>query len=846
MTFVLRMAGRELRASWRRLAFFFVCVAVGVGAIVALRSIIQSVGATMTAETRALTAADILIESERPWSEEALALIDAVLAGEPELAQTSSIETTTMARPADETKRVAKVVELRGVQAAFPFYGEFVLRDDVPYRHALLAGGGALVRPELLTQLDLSVGDEMIIGERTFEIRGVILREPGGQLGAFSFGPRVLVDYDDLLASGLLVVGTRAEWQLLIRVPEARIEPLVEQLQEPLRDEFVRTRSYRRTEDRIASNMLRAENYLSLIGFVVVILGGIGVWSVTRVFVHQRIRSVAILKCLGATSRQVLAIYVVQVVALGLGGSVLGVALATGALAVVPASLADQAATVAGLSDLSYGLTASAVAQGVGVGVVVSLLFALGPLLEMRAIKPLALLRWGLVTTHVWDWVQVAVVAALTTGLIVLASWQAASWEVGFWVCGGFAVVAIVLHLVGQGLVRAIQPVGTGARFALRHAVLNLARPGNQTRVILLAVGLGSFFIIGIQAVQANLLSAFELEIRDDTPDMFLIDIQQDQVDGVSALLAERVGRAPSLLPVLRARVTGVTGRRTTLEGVQAVRRRGVRREYTVTYRDHLEENERVVAGTFWEPSASDQAEVSVEERVRERLDLEIGDTLRFDILGREILARVSSVRTVDWDDSRSGGFMFLFRPGVIEQAPHSYIAFMQGPPETNARARLQRDLVAGFPNVSVIDGLEVIATVRRILDHVTLAISVVGGIALLSGVLILVGSVAMTKFQRLYETAIFKTLGATTRMIVLMLVFEYGTLGTLAGLVGSAGALALTWGLTRFVMEINWDPAPLVNVVGLVLTALVVGVVGVAASLDVLRKKPLSTLRAE
>ena len=844
--FVLRMAGRELRASWRRLVFFFVCVAVGVGAIVALRSLIQSVGATMTAETRALTAADILITSGQPWSDEVLAIIDATLAGEPELARTSSVEIASMARPADETKTIARVVELRGVQAAFPFYGKFVLQDDMPYHHGLLAGGGALVRPELLTQLDVAVGDQIIIGEGTFEIRGVILREPGGQLGAFSFGPRVLVDHDDLLATGLLGFGTRAQRQLLVQVPEARIEPLVAQLREPLRDAFVRVRSYRQTEDRIAANMLRAENYLSLIGFVVVILGGIGVWSVTRVFVQQRVRSVAILKCLGATSAQVLAIYVLQMVALGLGGSLLGVALAAGALAAIPASLAEQAATAVGLGDLSYGLRASAVAQGVGVGVVVSLLFALGPLLEMRAIKPLALLRWGLVTTPARDWVQIAVVAVLTAVLVVLASWQAASWQVGFWLCGGFALVAVVLHLVGQGLVRVIQPLGVGARFALRHAVLNLARPGNQTRVILLSVGLGSFFIIGIHAVQANLLGAFALEIRDETPDMFLLDIQQDQVAGVSALLTQRVQQAPSFLPVLRARVTGVTGQRTNLESAREVRRRGVGREYTVTYRDHLEENERLVAGAFWGPEASDQGEVSVEESVRERLDLELGDTIRFDILGREILATVSSVRTVDWDDSRSGGFMFLFRPGVLERAPHSVIAFMRGPPETVARARLQRDLVAGFPNVSVIDGLEVIATIRRILDYVTLAISVVGGIALLSGVLILVGSVAMTKFQRRYETAIFKTLGATTRTIVLMLVFEYGLLGTLAGLVGSVGALALTWGLTRFLLEITWTPAPLVNLAGLGLTALVVAVVGVTASLDVLRRKPLATLRAE
>ena len=847
MTFVLRMVGRELRASWRRLAFFFVCVAVGVGAIVALRSVIQQVGVAMAGETRALLAADLEIESEQPWSEAALATIDGILGAEPDLSRTRSIETPTMARPADESKVAARVVELRGVEAAFPFYGRFVLEDGRPYDHRLLAGGGALVRPELLTQLDVAVGDDILIGDRSFEIRGAILREPGGGIGAFSFGPRVFIDYDDLLETGLLTLGTRAERQILVRVPEPRVDPLAASLRGPLRDEFVRVRSYRNTEDRIARNLSRAEDYLSLIGFVVVVLGGIGVWSVTRVFVQQRVRSVAVLKCLGATGRQVLAVYVVQVAVLGLGGALLGVALAAGALASLPSSLTAQAAAVAGIEDLSYGVTGSAAVQGLGVGVLVSLLFALGPLLEMRTIKPLALIRWNLIPAAARDWVQWAVVGALAAGLVALASWQAASWEAGLWVCGGFAAVAVVLHGVGRTLVRLVQPLGAGARFAVRHAVLNLARPGNQTRVILLAVGLGSFFVIGIHAVQANLLGAFALEIREDSPDMFLIDIQQDQQAGVRELLAERVGPgAADLIPVLRARVTGVDGLRTRLDSARAVRRRGAGREFTVTYRDRLEANERVVEGAFWAPGGPGRPEVSVEESIRDRLDLAMGDVLRFRVLGRDVRATVTSVRAVDWDDSRSGGFMFLFSPGVFDGAPHGFISFLRGPPETAARARLQRDLVAGFPNVSVIDGLEVIATVRRILDYVTLAITVVGGIAIFSGVLILVGSVAMTKYQRRYETAVFQTLGATRRSLVTMLVVEYGTLGGLAGAVGSIGALGLTWGLSRHLLDIDWDPAPLVNLGGLLLTTLVVGGVGVAASLDVLRRKPLATLRAE
>ena len=215
-------------------------------------------------------------------------------------------------------------------------------------------------------------------------------------------------------------------------------------------------------------------------------------------------------------------------------------------------------------------------------------------------------------------------------------------------------------------------------------------------------------------------------------------------------------------------------------------------------------------------------------------------------MLGREISARVTSVRKVQWDDTRSGGFMFLFRPGSFGGAPHSYVAFLQGPPEAEARALLQRAAAERYPNVSVIDGLTVINTVRRVLDYVTLAVSVVGAVALFSGALILIGSVAMTKFQRIRDAAVFRVLGGDTRMLATMLALEYGVLGVLAGAVGSAGALVLTWALARYVLGITWFPSALTNVLGMVVTAAAVAVTGVVASLDVLRRKPLATLRAE
>jgi putative ABC transport system permease protein len=237
---------------------------------------------------------------------------------------------------------------------------------------------------------------------------------------------------------------------------------------------------------------------------------------------------------------------------------------------------------------------------------------------------------------------------------------------------------------------------------------------------------------------------------------------------------------------------------------------------------------------------------VSIEIGIRDRFKIGVGDMIRFDILGRIITAKVTNVREVDWKDSRNGGFMFVFRPGPLDNAPQTFIAPLKGPDGTEARARFQHDLVERFPNVSVIDFHEILATIQDVMSKVTLAITVVGGLVLFSGGLILVGAVAMTKFQRVYEAAVFKTLGASTRAIAKMLLFEYGVLGLLSGAVGSLGAVVLTWGVSRYALDIPWRLFVGEHLGGVVATAVLVAVIGVVSSLDVLRNKPLLTLRAE
>jgi putative ABC transport system permease protein len=887
MGFVFRMTARELRASWRRLVFFFVCVAIGVAAIVTLRSIIQSLRTGLMREARATIAADVIVQTNRPWEPAVKAELEARLARAPVLARSESIETATMVR-AEQGAPVARMVELRGVAPGFPFYGTLLLQNGLTYSHDLLSGGGALVRPELLSQLGVSPGRRIVIGGRPFTIRGVIDQEPGRRVGGFSLGSRVIVDLADLRQTGLLSFGSRANYQILLKLRDDGVDPLTRDVRTMFRDRFVTARSYKSTEDQIGESLLRAENFLSLVGFVIVVLGGIGVWSVTRVFVRQKIRSVAILKCIGASTAQVLATYVLQVALLAMAGSLIGVGLSALAILAIPERL------TASFGGLPYGLTWSAIAQGLTVGLLVSVLFALVPLLDVRRIKPLLLIRGGEMTAagatvvtgpfsarflerfRRVDWLQLTTAATVGGALVLVAAWQAGSWRAGTAVSLGFAGVAAVLYGAGWVLIRIVSPLSDAPWFPLRHAVISLRRPGNQTRVILLAVGLGSFFVLGVKALQDNLIAEFAVGMDRGGADMFLIDIQKDQTDGVRALIQERQdpgAPGPRLLPVLRARVTFVRGREVNLENVGDVRGRGsLAREYTITYRDALAPNEAVVQGKFWQPPSgaaggssgstgagrsavgggeadgrsTPEEEVSIEESIHERFKVNVGDEMRFDVAGRTIGARVTSVRHVEWGDSRSGGFMFVFRPGALEQAPHTFVAFIKGPDSAEARGRLQYDLASRYPNVTAIDGREILARIRVVVDNAVLGISIVGGIALLSGVLILVGAVAMTKFQRVYEAAILRTLGASTRLLTATIAVEYGALGLLAGLIGAAGAFVLSWGVARYVLDIPWRPVPGLLAAGALLTMLLVGLIGVLASGDVLRKKPLATLRAE
>jgi len=381
---------------------------------------------------------------------------------------------------------------------------------------------------------------------------------------------------------------------------------------------------------------------------------------------------------------------VLQVLWLAGGGSLLGLLLAMGSVAMIPHRLLEP------VGITSIGVTPSAAVQGALVGMLVSLLFALVPLLEVRRVKPLLLLRADTMTTaRRRDWQSWLAGVAVVIALALVAVWQASSWKAGLFVSGGLAVVGLALLGVSRILVSTVGRFARSSRFALRHAVLSLGRPGNQARVILMSVGLGCFFVLGVRAVQNNLLDSFRFQLGTNSPDLVLIDVQRDQVDGVRSAVAPYVTAPPRLMPLLRGRVVGVDGTRINLPTPDDVRRSGgLTREFGLTFRDTLQDNERLVAGTFWSGPLTEamtpdgfDTEVSIEQMVNTEEHVEVGDKIRFDVGGRILRTRVTSIRKVTWDEAQNGGFVFVLRPGpAVERTPHTYVGFIEVAKTTEAR----------------------------------------------------------------------------------------------------------------------------------------------------------------
>jgi putative ABC transport system permease protein len=840
--FVLRMAVREVRASPRRLLFLTTSVAVGVAALVAINSFTANLRESVRRQAQALLGADLSLESRQPLPPRAGRLIDTLVGRGAEEARVTNFSAMAYVPRTDGTR----LVQVAAIRGGWPFYGRIRTEPDAAWPE-LQSARHVVVDPSLLTALRARVGDTLALGEARFVISGTVVSAPGNVGLRAAFGPRVFIPARFLEETRLLGFGARAEYEAYLRLPAGvSAEAVAEEHQAGLRGERVRVRTVADDREQLNETLSRLTGYLGLVALIALLLGGIGVASAVVVFIRQRMETIAVLRCLGATGRRVLAVYGVEAAGMALAGSLVGAAVGVGFQQALPGLLAELLPV-----DVETAVSWSAIALGVGMGLWVALVFALFPLLSVRRVPPLAALRRDYETEprprDPWRWV---VSVALGASTVALAAIQVGSLRQGAIFAAGVAVALLVLWLASWALVRAARRwLPSGWPYLWRQGFSNLHRPSNQTVTVVLAIGFGAFLLGTLVLVQLNLLQQLRLTGGPARPNLVLFDIQPDQLSGVRRELRDAGLPYAAPVPIVPMRIASVKGRPVrgilsdTSDTGAGSGSWAFRREYRSTYRDTLVASERLAAGRWWgEPGPLPG--ISVESGLAQELEVGVGDEIVWDVQGIQIPTRVTSLREVDWARFEPN-FFVVFEPGSLEGAPHT-LATLTRIEQPAARGSFQRRLAERLPNVTTLDLSVVQEALERLVDRVVLAIRFMAGFTLATGTLVLVGALATSRFQRIREGALLRTLGATRSQLFRIVLAEYFALGTMAAAVAAALSAAAAWALARWVFEGRFSPQPVpLAALALGVVALTV-VVGLANSREVIRRTPLEVLRGE
>lgn len=926
---LLRLAWRESRTARRRLALYMSSIAFGVAALVAIDSFAGNVTRSIREQSRTLLGGDMALQARAQFPAVVDTLLDSLSTLNVQSARVTTFASMALAEPSGGTR----LVQVRAVSPGYPFYGAI---ETVPAAawSRVHTDTVAFVDPSLLISLDAAVGDTLRLGQQRFVIGGTLGNVPGDAGITAVIGPRIYVSDQWLERMGLLRFGSRAEYDLVLRLPapmatpqaaalvardlRRRIDPVEAARREaaeannederagpgggndePETDTVatlpvtastdtarldsartdgsaadsataaaratgltsvaprtrVRVRTVADTEEDFTEAVAQLADFLSIIGLIALLLGGIGVASGVNAFVSAKIDTVAVLRCLGATSRQVLALYVVQAAAMGLVGASAGAALGVAVQFLLPRVVGDFLPL-----DVVLTLEPRPLLLGLATGVWVSLVFALRPLLALRRVSPLQAIRRNADSAALpreWkDPARLIVDALLVISIVGIVVSRVGSWREGLAITGGILAVVVVLWVAATLLIAgARRSTRPSWPFELRQGVANLHRPANQTRAVTLALGFGAFLLSTVYLVQANLLSRVQSTSDAAAGNLLFFDVQDDQATPLDSILRARQHEIVQTTPIVTMRVDAINGRGVAaLQADTTVRRANwaLRREFRSTYRDELQASEKIMTGAwFGAAAARDKAraanpdapfELSLEQDVARDLAVTLGDTITWNVQGVPVRTVLTSTREVNWGRFEAN-FFAVFEPAALRRAPQQYVIVANVPPG-DAVAAMQRDVVRRFPNVSSLDLTLVRQTIGAIVNRVTLAIRFLGLFSLAMGVPVLFSAVAATRRARLREGVLLRTLGASRVQVARVLLAEYGALGALGALTGMLLAFAGAWALTRFVFEDSFDPAvgpTMLIAVGMLLLTMTIGLL---TSRDVYRETPMMAIR--
>jgi putative ABC transport system permease protein len=859
-------------------------ISLGVAALVAIDSFAGNVTRSIREQSRSLLGGDISFTSRRPMTKEQQAILDTVQTRwQSQFARVVSFPSMGLVQRTGKTR----LVQVKAVSSNFPFYGEIT---TTPANKWGLQNSGpiALVDPSLLIALSARIGDTLSIGAMKFTIGAALKDVPGTPGVAEIIGPRVFIAERYLPETQLLVFGSTAEYAVLAKLPgTADPRKVVAGVRRSLDRQQLRAVTVMQNQQNATAAIDQLSKFIGIVGLVALLLGGVGVASGVRAFVARKIDTVAIFRCLGASSEQVLLMYVAQAAAMGVIGAIVGAAIGV-AVQLGLTSVSRDFLPV----DVKVTLEPAAIMTGIIIGGWIALIFALRPLLALRNVSPLQTLRRDAdseVLKMKWtDFPRVAVNIALVASVVLIAILRASDVKEGI----GFSVatLAVIAVLTASALLLSFvarKGLRTGWPYVVRQGVANLYRPANQTRSVILSLGFGAFLVTTIYLVQSNLLERFEINASASSANLVFFDIQDDQVSGVDSMVRSS-GNILQSAPIVTMRITRINDRpaeqiiaesrarrssdsMTLKKGGAAAdsirkrraaeaeaRKRGtpqgqsgragwaLSREYRSTYRDTLTSGEKIVSGKWFSQAAidgrSDTTEMSFEKDVADELRVKLGDIVTWNVQGVEIPARVTSFREVTWTRFEPN-FFAVFPSAALKAAPkqHVLLANVAG---ANTIAVLQRDIVTRYPNVSSIDLTLIKETVQRIVSKVSAAMRFMALFSLAMGIPVLFSAVAATRRDRIREGVLLKTLGASRGQIIRILLAEYTLLGLLGSLTGLLLAIGGGWAVTHYVFEASYSPAllPALAIAGLMLFLTVS--IGLLAGRDVFKETPMSALR--
>lgn len=852
-----RIAAREMRSSRGKFFFVVLSVAIGVAALTGVRGFSASFRGTLLTRARSIMAGDLAARMfQQPTPDQQRGLTELAASG---VEMTPVTELLSMASSPKTLDPL--LVSLKAVDPSkYPFYGKVDLEPAAPLA-TVLGPDTVVVADDLLLRLHLHVGDALKVGSRSFRIASVVTNEPDRLSGSFAAGPRVLISREGLDASGLLAPGSHAGQRYLFKMPapangagvsDASVEALKLRLEKLLPEAQVT--DYRETNPALTEGLDRATSLLSLMSLVALVLGAVGVAMAMRAHLQQRLDTIAIMKSLGARSGQIVKIYLLQTLFLGLTGGIIGVALGVLVQLAFPVLLARL---INVQTDLHIQL--QTVLTGLATGVLTTLLFTLPPLLDIRTVRPILILRRAvedaesdappliaLLQKVRKNLAQIAAAALILIGLAAIATTLSDSVTVGKIFSLGLVGVLAVLMLASWLVLRALRWFLSRTRLqlpsSLRHGLANLYRPGNPSAALLAALGLGVMQIMSVYLVQQAVVRELHLSSAPDLPNVFLIDITSSEVDGVRALLKAQpsVKIAPEMLPVVSSRILAIDGVPAADLKLKNFPRRMLQ-SISLTWSATVPPGSKVVRGAWWQPNDA-TPQVAVAERQAQRLGLHVGSKVVFAAEDKQIVANVSALVHADGQHAFSRAEFILPEPVLAGLPVVWYGGVHVAPADVGV---VQRALYNSYPTVTVINVAAALETVRSVVIQITYVIQFLAAFSIFAGIVILASSIAGTRYRRIREVVVLKALGATRGRIATVFSIEFAVLGLVAGVVGVGFANVIARVLlTKLTVAYHfmWQWALLALVGTSALTVLT----GWMASHRILGQTPLEVLREE